>query len=185
MVESIISKATVTLISELENLTNNGVKQQYSFHINCDELLDYSQIDIRFSERFKEQFEHIRKLTGPVLYWFEIKSGVNNQDIRNRIIEYSQSSNAKAIPALKKHFDPDSNCLYVGKVKKAIWGRIIQHLGYYKVNQTQGLQLFHWAKGLNLILEIHLYEFEEGIEDIISIFEIELAKHKKPIIGKH
>lgn len=105
-----------------------------------------------------------------------MKSGNNNQDIRNRITEYSQSI---------KHFDPESDCLYVGKVKKTIWGIIIQHLGYYKVKQTQGLQLFHWAKGLNLILEIHMYEFEENIEELISIFEIELAKEKKPIIGKH
>ena len=74
---------------------------------------------------------------------------------------------------------------YIGKVKKSVWGRMIQHLGFYKVQRTQGLQLFYWTKGLNLKLKVHLYEFEQDMADMISIFEIELAKLNRPIVGKH
>lgn len=86
---------------------------------------------------------------------------------------------------MKKRYDEYSKCLYVGKVKKTVWGRVIQHLGFYKVAKTQGLQLFEWARDLDLKLKMHVYEFEEDMCDLVSIMELELARKKKPIIGKH
>ena len=119
------------------------------------------------------------------MYWFEIISDTDNKMIRDRIKKYSKSKNSKATPAMKKTYDENSKCLYVGKVKKNISGRMIQHLGYYKVVRTQGLQLFYWTKGLNLKLIVHLYSLNDDLAELIAIFERELAKHKKPILGKH
>ena len=79
----------------------------------------------------------------------------------------------------------DSRILYVGKVKRHFWGRLIQHLGYYKVNRTQGLQLYYWAKELNLNLKVTVIEFEPEMIDLMEVLESALAKKLKPILGKH
>lgn len=185
MEQDFIKEVVGNLISSLEVIESEGIKNDYSFEIDCESLKDYNHNDIRDSLEFKNIFEDLTILNGPVLYWFEIISSTPRNLIREQITDYAQKEISKATPALKKMFDIYSNCLYVGKVKKGVWGRMIQHLGYYKVERTQGLQLFHWAKGLDLKLKVHLYEFENDIADMVSIFEIEMAKLKKPIIGKH
>ncbi len=185
MEQDYIKNVAGELICSLSEIKDHGIKNNFSFDINCEALKDFSNIDIRDSDEFRAIFEKLKELNGPVLYWFEILSDTCRENIRNQIINYSNSENSKATPALKKAFSKSSNCLYVGKVKKGVWGRMIQHLGFYKVDRTQGLQLYHWTKGLNLNLKVHLYEFEANIADIVSIFEIEMANLKKPLIGKH
>ena len=186
MEQNFIKEVVSNLINSLEVIESKGIKNDYSFKIDCESLEDYNYIDIRDSLEFKNIFENLNTLNkSPVLYWFEIISSTPRGLIRKQITEYSENKISKTTPSLKKSFDINSNCLYVGKVKKGISGRIIQHLGYYKVRRTQGLQLFHWTKGLDLKLKVHLYEFENEIADIVSIFEIEMAKLKKPITGKH
>lgn len=185
MEQNYLKKIAKELISSLTTIKNNGFKNEYSFEIDCELLKDFSNNDIRDSDDFKNIFKKLKELDGPVLYWFEILSETDRERIRKELIDYSNSKNSKATPALKKGFDKNTKCLYVGKVKKCVWGRMIQHFGFYKVNRTQGLQLFHWTKGLNLKLKVHLYEFEADIADVISIFEIEMAKMKRPLIGKH
>jgi hypothetical protein len=185
MTKTLIKNISKNMIDSLLNVSENGFKKEYEFEINCESLKDYNNIDIRESFEFASVFRKLKELNGPVLYWFEILSDIDNENIRKRIRDYSNSNNSKVTPAMKKYYDPKSKCLYVGKVKKAVWGRMIQHLGFYKVQRTQGLQLFYWSKGLNLKLKVHLYEFEQEMADLISIFEIELAKQNKPIVGKH
>lgn len=185
MTKILINSLSKKLIESLNYLSKEGVKKEFEFEIDCESLKDYNNIDIRDSLEFKSIFEKLKDLDGPVLYWFEILSDIDNDIIREKLKEYSETNNSKATPAMKKSFDINSKCLYVGKVKRSVWGRMIQHLGFYKVSRTQGLQLFHWSKGLNLKLKVHLYEFEPEMADLISIFEIELAKQNKPIVGKH
>jgi hypothetical protein len=185
LTNKILSKTSNELISALERVKNEGVKNQFSFDIDLSTIQDFNFIDIRESHEYKALFNRLMSMNGPVLYWLEIDCNIENSTIRAAIENYSKSDNSKAIPALKKRFDENSKCLYVGKVKKSFWGRLIQHLGFYKVNATQGLQLFYWAKDLNLKLKIHTYEFEQDMEDLVSIFEIKLAKELRPLIGKH
>ncbi|MFD2943288.1 hypothetical protein [Flavobacterium notoginsengisoli] len=92
--------------------------------------------------------------------------------------------NSKVVPAIKKNF-PKSKVLYVGKVKKGIWGRLAQHLGYYKTTRAQGLQLFSWTKGTNVSLKMNILEFEYEMADYIGVLENKLAEELKPILGKH
>jgi hypothetical protein len=75
--------------------------------------------------------------------------------------------------------------LYVGKVKKVLWGRVIQHLGFSKTAGTQGLQLYHWARGLSLELKLTVLEFEANMADLLPLVEKAVAKQLKPLLGKH
>ena len=88
-------------------------------------------------------------------------------------------------PAIKTTIDYDSRTLYVGKVKGSFWGRLIQHLGFFKVNATQGLQLYYWAKDLSLKLRVNIYVFDNNMADIMPIVEYAFAKRLKPLVGKH
>ena len=177
-----IGKDLNTALSILEKEDN---QRYYSFELDCDSLRDYNNVDIRYSIEFSEIFQRLNELDGPVLYWFDITSKTDSQLIRSKIKAYSELSNSKATPALKKEFDQNSTCLYVGKVKKRFFGRIIQHLGFFKQEKTQGLQLFYWAKGIGLKLQVNAISFDASMSDLISILELEMSRKLNPIIGKH
>lgn len=180
-----IKQVSKKIINNLQSVKENGEKNYFSFEVDCGTLNDYNNVDIRNAEEFKNIFEELKSMNGPVLYWFEILSENMPEQIRDAITIYRNTENSKATPALKNKFDNNSKCLYVGKVKRGFWGRIIQHLGFYKVNGTQGLQLFYWAKSIKLKVKIHVYEFENDMSDLVSIMELELANKLNPIIGKH
>jgi len=168
----------------LYNVSKFWVKKINEFEIDCNSLDDYNHIDIRESEKFKNLFVDLKKIEGPVLYYWEVTSDHSSEEIVNRIKKYSHSENSKSIPAIKINY-PISKVLYVGKVKKHIWGRFIQHLGFYKVPRTQGLQLFYWAKELCLTLKITVLEFEPEMINLMDVLEREIAKELKPMLGKH
>lgn len=86
---------------------------------------------------------------------------------------------------MKKNINLNSKTLYVGKVKGSFWGRLITHLGFYKVNATQGLQLYYWAKHLSLDLKVHIMEFDNNMADTMPIIEYAFAKQLKPLAGRH
>lgn len=166
------------------HVSDVGAKQIKEFLINCPELDDYNNIDITKSEKYKQLFDDIKQIKGPVLYFFEILSDQTPQTIVDKLNNYSATINSKAVPAIKKNF-ADSKILYVGKVKRHMWGRLIQHLGFYKVRLTQGLQLFHWAKEISLSVRLTILEFEPEMINLMGVLENELAANIKPILGKH
>lgn len=172
-------------IEQLQNLLTTGVRELQSFDIDCKALEDYSAEDIRKSVEFEDFFNKLRTVKGPALYWFEVLSSHSANAIIPALEEYKQVSATRATPALRNIKDSTSNILYVGKVKSHLWGRFIQHLGFYKVSATQGLQLFHWAKELGLILRFNYVEFDPGMADMMSLIEYAFAKQYHPIIGKH
>ncbi|HPH36261.1 MAG TPA: hypothetical protein PL108_01290 [Sediminibacterium sp.] len=174
-----------TTIKHLEQVRSNGLKNDLSFTINCSDLEDFNYIDIRQSTKFKPIFDQLITANGPILYWFEIISNTETKKILESLNNYKDSDKPKATPALKQKIDYDSRVLYVGKVKGIFWGRLIQHLGFFKVNATQGLQLFYWAKDLSLDLKIHVLEFDKNMADIMPIIEYAFAKKLQPLIGKH
>lgn len=173
------------LISSLQHLKENGTKKYFQHDFDCSFFLDWNLVDIRDSDEHREVFQKLGVITGPVVYWFEITSTTSNEEIRRLISDYKYSEGAKSVPALKKSYSKESKALYVGKVKRNFWGRVIQHLGYYHVKRTQGLQLYHWAKDLGLKVRLHAYEFEPEMEDMVSIFELKLSRVLRPITGKH
>ncbi|MFA9188215.1 hypothetical protein AAGV33_09260 [Flavobacterium sp. FBOR7N2.3] len=182
--EKIIKEISGNAIIPLQNVSKNGVKRTKEFYINCCELEDYNHIDITNSDKHGKMFIELKEFVGPCLYYFEITSDNLSSEIVSRIRKYSISENSKSIPAIKSKI-VESKILYVGKVKRHFWGRLIQHLGYYKVNRTQGLQLFYWAKELNLNLKLTVFEFDADMINLMEVLENDLAKHLKPILGKH
>ena len=174
-----------TTISNLEQVRDNGVKKELSFVISCFDLEDFNYVDIRKADKFKELFDQLRIANGPTLYWFEIISDINPRKVVEALSSCKLSTGAKATPALKTSIDYKSTVLYVGKVKGAFWGRLIQHLGFFKVNATQGLQLFYWAKDICLTLRVNVMEFDPNMADVMPIIEYAFAKRLKPLIGKH
>lgn len=182
--EEIIKEISRNAISPFKNIVEKGTKDTKEFYLNCTELEDFNYIDITLSEKYKAMFSDLKTLQGPCLYYFEILSENLSSEIISKIKEYADSENSKSIPAIKKTI-PDSKILYVGKVKRHFWGRLIQHLGYYKVDRTQGLQLYYWTKELNLNLKLVVYEFEPEMINLMEVLENDLAKHLKPILGKH
>lgn len=182
--EKIIKEISGNSIIPLQNVSKNGVKRTKEFYINCCELEDYNHIDITNSDKHGKMFIELKEFVGPCLYYFEITSDNLSSEIVSRIRKYSDSENSKSIPAIKSKI-VESKILYVGKVKRHFWGRLIQHLGYYKVNRTQGLQLFYWARELNLNLKLTVFEFDADMINLMEVLENDLAKHLKPILGKH
>lgn len=174
-----------TTIKDLEHICVNGVKSEFSFDFSCNDLEDFNHVDIRQSTKFKAIFDSLKEVKGPVLYWFEIISQTDSKKIIDSLNCYKTSEKPKATPALKRTINYDSKILYVGKVKGIFWGRLIQHLGFFKVNATQGLQLFYWTKDLSLDLKINILEFENNMADIMPVFECAFAKRLQPLLGKH
>jgi hypothetical protein len=166
------------------HIAEYGCKNVYDFDIDCSDLQDYNFSDIRKAPEHEELFKNLARIKGPVLYVFEIVSETTSDTIVETIKKYSNDDKSKAIPAIKNTY-PNTKILYVGKVNKIFWGRIIQHLGYYKVEGTQGLQLFYWARPLKLKLRLKAMEFENDAIDLMAVFERNLADRLNPILGKH
>jgi hypothetical protein len=169
----------------LEKVHKNGFKKHYEFEIDLSSLRDFSNEDIRYSVEHSEKFDKLKSMTGPVVYWFEFVSEVDSYALVELFKEYKDKPGRKAIPALKVQPSHGTTVLYVGKVKTQFWGRVIQHLGFYKVQGTQGLQLYHWARPLGLKLKVHALEFEPEMENLMPIIENGVAAELKPLLGKH
>jgi len=174
-----------TTIKHLEQVQRNGVKRELSFEISCSNLEDFNHFDIRQSANFKTMFDELKIANGPTLYWFEIISETDTLSIITELKKYKKNINAKSTPALKNNINYDSRILYVGKVKGAFWGRLIQHLGFFKVNATQGLQLFYWTRSLALTIKVNVIEFDIAMADIMPTIELAFAQRLQPLIGKH
>ncbi|MNS47110.1 hypothetical protein D3C72_796280 [compost metagenome] len=172
-------------IETLNKLRKSGVKSEFSFNIKSTDLEDFNSTDIRNSAKFVELFDQLKCITGPVLYWIEIISDIERGDIVSALKQYKELNTSKATPALKSTIDYNSTILYVGKVKGTFWGRLIQHMGYFKNTKTQGLQLYHWSTDLPLTLTFHVLEFEPEMANLMSIIEYAFAQEFKPLIGKH
>jgi len=122
----------------------------------------------------------------PAIYIFKINSDINSNTIINAID--SISSNELNVPAHYK-YPKNNGILYVGKVKRCAWGRLIQHLGYHTDSKSHGLQIQHWANKISepLNLTYTVMFFEKEISDYLEVIESAIAKTTiyKPIIGKH
>lgn len=174
-------------ILTLQGLGVNSFQISHTFDIDCSTLINANNIQALCNQNvgIQAMYGQLVQIKSPVLYWFEITSNHIPRDVYNALSEY-RNSKQKSVPALKKNLpDWDSTVVYVGKRKNSFDGRVTQHLGYYEVQTTQGLQLCHWAKDLNLKLQLNVIALPLGLEPLLGAFEIELAKMLQPIAGKH
>lgn len=157
------------------------------FELDIDDLADFSHDDIRKSEKHQSLFAELatKPLRGPALYLFELLPDADNSQILARLEAYRNSTGGKAVPAMRKNAGTDSAILYVGKVKKDFWGRLIQHLGFYRNGRTQGLQLYHWMRGSGAKVRVHMYVFPEEMAQLMGAIEVQVAQQLQPLVGKH
>ncbi|WP_422104632.1 hypothetical protein [Winogradskyella sp.] len=144
---------------------------------------------------FRYFFEELDLKKNHCLYWFELESNDKANALNILLNNYRREKGIKhnrVVPATNKN--ENSNVLYVGirrgalkpKIPTNIVGRINQHLGYYKVTSTQGLQLVHYARGLDFEITLNVVEFE-GLDNPIylNIIEKMMADKLKPLCGRH
>lgn len=131
------------------------------------------------------------------LYWFELETKEKAIELNNLLNTYRKEKGVKhnrVVPATNKN--DDSNILYVGIRQGGcrkdgltnIVGRINQHLGYYKVPTTQGLQLVHYAQGLDFEITLNVVEFSDLDNErvmYLNMIEKLVAKKLKPLCGRH
>jgi hypothetical protein len=189
--EDFIKKKCSEVSDVFQNVTNQGCIKTLDYSIEISKLHpDYAtKINITeqgdfvdmFKELRKEEYEHL-----PAIYIFKINPDINSKTIIDAID--SISSIDLNVPAHYK-YPKNNGILYVGKVKRCAWGRLIQHLGYHKDSKSHGLQIQRWANKISepFNLTYTVMFFEKEIADYLVVLETAIAKMSiyKPIIGKH
>jgi hypothetical protein len=188
LLETFIKTKSLEIKNVFELVAIHGVKQFYSFSIDCDKLNPRyaNEINITKEGDYVEMFNQLQEFEEfPALYLFEIDSSIDYNNIMATIEETIQSTNLH-FPANNKNLQ-NSGILYIGKVKSCAWGRLIQHLGYHKNKNSHGLQIDFWAKKITqpLHLKFTVMFFEKEAANYVEILETALAEKFKPIIGKH
>lgn len=152
--------------------------------IDCNELKDWQNVDIRESDEYGAFFKTIEQFDGPSLYWFEIVSDTSRSEMISALRQYGESGE-RPIPSIKKIPPLDTDVLYVDKVVRGPWGRLIAHLGYFNRKNVHGLQLYHWSRNLDLQLRFCAYEAAPEMYDYMEIIERRAAKELRPLVGRH
>lgn len=136
-------------------------------------------------------FTKLNGINKHCLYWFELENEEKAATFVNLLNDYRKIEGCKTVPPANKN--RNSKVLYLGVRQGGagkngltnIEGRMNQHLGYYKIAKTQGLQLYEYAKGKDFNIVIKVIAFE-GIEtDCLNVIEKRLANKMKPLSGKH
>jgi hypothetical protein len=166
----------------LKRVAENGVKAVHHFRFDIGGMREYLSEDIWKSTEHRGEFERLAAVRGPVVYVFEICPPSSPGAVLAAARAYAGT---RAVPARRSSIDDTSPVQYVGKVKKAFRGRVIQHLGFSRTAATQGLQLYHWTRGMKLELQLTAFEFEDDMADLLPLVERALARQLSPLLGKH
>lgn len=189
LIHNFISHSIEELQSTRTKISNTSIKNitidNYYFH---EKFMN----EINISE-FITQIKDLKDKNTPTLYWFELESPESNKAIRTKYINYRENiktqyttSNYRNTSAYKKTFCLKSRTLYVGKVEKGFWGRLVTHLGYNQSPKTAGMQLYHWYDtSLYGNLKVNYISFDYKMKDLITILEKQLARELKPLIGRY
>ncbi|MDO6600642.1 hypothetical protein [Tenacibaculum sp. 1_MG-2023] len=199
LIEKQFSDIAKTII---QNKSNNSFYHKLTF--NTNQLIDHKNYTDYPNSKgdLVDQFKPLNIIKeNHCLYWFELNSNEEtikiNELLNNYRLKKDQLGN-KTVPAKNTYKSSSKeeirNVLYLGvrqggyvKSKKLtnIVGRLNQHLGYYKVKSTQGLQLYEYAKGKDFDITIKVIEFEGLNPKYLNIIENEVAKVFKPLSGRH
>jgi len=155
------------------------------------------KLSIRHHEKFSYMFSELDAKRRSCLYWFELDDNpcctslIEKLNIVRPLLK--EQENIRIVPVMNKN--SNSNILYVG-IRRRGWtekwklsnisGRIIQHLGYYRVGTTQGLQLAHWAADSDFQIKLNVVEFDKDFpNEYLEALEKIMAHKLKPLCGKH
>jgi hypothetical protein len=208
-VKNIMNNTTLlfNLVKEYVDRLNDVKVEDFieskSFVIDCSKLPEpLEEGNIYEHEDFIKLFDDLDKIKShPCVYWFELEDAEQGDMIWDGIVANSKSykdeisqkidrlkRKFRLLPAVKKKTSLNlrTHVLYVGKTKRDLKGRLVPHLGYYHNSpDTQGLQLCWWAKKMELKITFHYIELPDMLRDFTRLFEANLAKELKPLLGKH
>ncbi len=171
----------------------------YSESFNTKDLPDNNGFSIHPNTlpEFHNVYRPLDKKNNDCLYWFELETIEKAIELNNILDEYrlkykKGDESYRNIPAKNKN--ETSNVLYVGirrgseannpKITNIV-GRINQHLGYYKNQNTQGLQLIHFAKNYDFKLTLNVVEIVSTNSIYLNIIEKKVAEILLPLCGRH
>jgi len=167
---------------------------------NTKNLPDHNKYSIHINTvpEFRHLFEKLDTIKrNNCLYWFELESKEKALELNALLDNYRSKKGTpeyKAVPATNRN--DNSNVLYVGIRQGGfrqsdnltnITGRICQHLGYYHSEETQGLQLYEYAKGKDFEITLKVVQFDKLENQYLNIIEKMIAKHEsfRPLTGRH
>lgn len=183
-----VKETCESAVKPLAHVAKFGAKEVRTFIFDIDRLPEFPSEGIRTHAAHQTVFDQIAAIKGPVVYVFEIISAHSSETVRAAARSYD-GKGLRAMPAFRKDskIDYTSRVLYVGKVKvkSGFLARVIQHLGFWSAEKTQGMQLCHYARGLNLKLALTVLEFEADMADLLPLLEKAVASQLKPLLGKH
>ena len=187
--------------SELHQIVIDILKKNKESYLiskfNTNELFDHKNFSV-FPNKPPKFNHHLNKLNsyiGDCLYWFETSNKADAERLNKLLSDYrltKGTTDYRAVPTSNKIQCKDC-VIYVG-VRKGknknqgltnIMGRINQHLGYYNNKNTQGLQLYHWARNENIDISLYVVDFKENLGSYLYVFEKIMAKELKPYCGRH
>lgn len=145
-------------------------------------------------------FKELDKIKHHALYYFELKDVKKANELNALIDAYrkpvkERKDGYRVVPASNTYNNSNSKVLYLGvrrgnptqadgKLTNLV-GRINQHLGYYENVSTQGLQLYHYAKGKDFKITLNVYEFKDLDKNYLNVIEKIMAEKLKPHCGRH
>lgn len=190
-IASILEQSILSLKNAKSQLSNNKIKT-----ITIDKTFfnrEYCQ-NINITKCPIVNIGYLKNIKNPVLYWFSFKQVTNNNklfrnayiEFRKKMIENVGRDIYRNTASYKKAFSLTSNALYVGKVEKYFWVRVVTHLGYNSSEKTAGMQLFYWYDILKYgDIKLQYIEFNDDMKYLIPTLEKKLALELEPLIGTY
>jgi len=182
-------------ILDFTPVINHIISECKVYVFNTKHLPEYKtpMESIRIHPEFKNIFDDLSLKKNSCIYWFELDSNENCELLNQSLTQY-RNRLERVVPVTGKH--KISKFLYLGIRRGGhykrdegythIVDRIKVHLGYVKSGKTQGLQLSHWAKNIDMNITLKVYEFPKDFRDLhLEAIEKIMAEELKPICGKH
>ncbi len=196
--EKILEEYIDEFRTELDEIKSDYFKFEFNLS-HLPDVVEYTKnSNIRKHDRFEKIFDTLENLKTNCLYWFSVNSKEEANKLKH-LISYNKNflwsedkTTCRALPA--ENNNENTTVIYVGvrkgsKAKKQkntnISGRMVQHLGYYKEDRTQGLQLAYYTRDLDINMTLHLYSLYNCPDEYLYILEKIFAKKLQPICGKH
>lgn len=183
-------KELVQSIENIKTIVNSIDESTFEKHhrvpLDCSGLPIFSPGDeLQCHAKLPGFFGALGVARHPAIYWFIVTSNHTSKEIIDKIAKAAENVQRK-FPLLNRRraYKSESKVLYVGKTGSELKGRMVSHLGYHRNNDNHGLQLCHWATDLELKLELNYISLPKELEGLTELFERELSKQLKPIIGR-
>lgn len=187
--KDLIESKSAAIANAFADVALNSCKRILTFNIDITKLNpDFAdKVNITENSDFLDMFTQlISNENDPAIYYFSINKNID-YPIIDKILSDAQSENLMLNFPAKNSHNVNKGLLYVGKVKRCAWGRLIQHLGYHQNKRSHGLQIDIWAKKVQLPLNLTytVMFFDKKMEDYLELLESAIALEYKPIIGRH